>query len=69
MGVDRERYTHLTNRKIQVLDRKYTGIRIKHLDGTLVGQIDLRFIGNNRMYISRNTEAGIPHFKTAFVGF
>ena len=69
MGIDRERYTHLTNRKIQVLDRKHTGIRIKHLDGPLIGQIDLRFIGYNRMYISRNTEAGIPHFKTAFVGF
>ena len=69
MGVYRERHTHLTKRKIQVFDRKHTGIRIEHLDGAFIGQVDFRLISNDRMYISRNTETGIAHFKTTFICF
>ncbi len=71
MSVYGERHTHLTNRKKKF--RSLTGNTRAYassiLMDPLIGQIDLRFIGYNRMYISRNTEAGIPHFKTAFVGF
>ena len=64
-----ERNAHLTNRKIQVFHRKNTCIRIKHLDRAFIGKVDFRFISNYRMHISRNTEACITYFKTAFTCF
>ena len=35
----------------------------------LIGKVDFRFISNYRMHISRNTEACITYFKTAFTCF
>lgn len=63
MGIDGEGYTHLTEGHLKRFPRRKARVGIEHFDGTLVAEIDLRFISHVGSDLSRQTEAGVAHLE------
>ena len=65
VSVNGERHPHLAYGELPSCCRLDTCICIEHLYVALVTQVYLRLVGNNRRYIARDTNPGVPDLEAS----
>ena len=66
VSIDGERHTHLTYGERQRLNGLQTGVGIKHLYASLIAEVYLCLVTDERCHLAVNAHTGVAHLKAPF---